>query len=96
MRAYKRRAREQARLARELQQLRESARMLHEDDPSRDGAKDTVLKLAEARDARLDAGARKLLAMWPEMQRAYAGDEYVVKIRDKEIRTCLLYTSRCV
>ena len=93
VRAYKRRAREQARLARELQQLRESARMLHEDDPSRDGAKDTVLKLAEARDARLDAGARKLLAMWPEMQRAYAGDEYVVKIRDKEIRTSLVHTT---
>ena len=27
--------------------------------------------------------ARRLLADWPEMQRAYAGDEYVVKIRDK-------------
>ena len=89
VRGYKRRAREQARLARELQQLRESARMLQADDPSRDGAKNTVLKLAEAREARLDAGARKLLAMWPEMQRAYAGDEYVVKIRDKEIRTAL-------
>jgi methylmalonyl-CoA mutase len=93
VRAYKRRAREQARLARELQQLRESARMLHEDDPSRDGAKNTVLKLAEAREGRLDGAARKLLAMWPEMQRAYAGDEYVVKIRDKEIRTALVHTT---
>ena len=93
VRGYKRRAREQARLARELQQLRESARMLQADDPSRDGAKNTVLKLAEAREARLDAGARKLLAMWPEMQRAYAGDEYVVKIRDKEIRTTLVHTT---
>jgi methylmalonyl-CoA mutase len=25
--------------------------------------------------------------MWPDMQAAYAGDDYVVKIRDKEIRT---------
>jgi methylmalonyl-CoA mutase len=31
----------------------------------------------------------KLLAQWPDMQKAYAGDEYVVKIRDKEIRTAL-------
>jgi methylmalonyl-CoA mutase len=38
--------------------------------------------------------ARKLLAQWPEMQKAYAGDEYVVKIRDKEIRTALT-TRRC-
>ena len=93
VRAYKRRAREQAKLAREVQQLRESARMLHEDDAGRDGARSTVLKLAEAREARLDPAARKLLAMWPEMQKAYAGDEYVVKIRDKEIRTSLVHTT---
>ncbi len=35
------------------------------------------------------ADARALLAQWPDMQAAYAGDEYVVKIRDKEIRTAL-------
>jgi methylmalonyl-CoA mutase len=29
--------------------------------------------------------------MWPITQQAYAGDEYVVKIRDKEIRTGLTY-----
>ena len=93
VRGYKARARAQARLARELQQLRETARMLHEDDATRDGAKNTVLKLAEARSLKLDADARKLLAMWPDMQRAYAGDEYVVKIRDKEIRTNLVHTT---
>ena len=27
------------------------------------------------------------------MQKAYAGDEYVVKIRDKGVRTSLVYTS---
>ncbi len=31
--------------------------------------------------------------MWPEMRKAYAGDEYVVKIRDKEIRTALVHTT---
>ena len=31
--------------------------------------------------------------MWPDMQKAYAGDEYVVKIRDKEIRTRLTQKS---
>jgi methylmalonyl-CoA mutase len=93
VRGYKARARAQARLARELQQLRETARMLHEDDATRDGAKNTVLKLAEQRAARLAPDARKLLAMWPDMQRAYAGDEYVVRIRDKEIRTRLVHTT---
>ncbi|MGE5116238.1 MAG: fused isobutyryl-CoA mutase/GTPase IcmF, partial [Betaproteobacteria bacterium] len=93
VRGYKRRAREQARLAREVQQLRESARMLHEDDPARDGAKKTVERVAEAREARLEAAAKKLLAMWPKMQQAYAGAEYVVKIRDREIRTALTHTT---
>ncbi|MBL8317255.1 MAG: cobalamin-dependent protein [Burkholderiaceae bacterium] len=93
VRGYKRRSREQARLAREIQQLRESARMLHEADPEKSGARNTVLALSVEREARLDAGAKKLLAQWPEMRKAYAGDEYVVKIRDKEIRTALVHTT---
>ena len=89
VRAYKKRGREQARLAREIQQLNETGRMLHDDDALRDGAKNTVLRLAHEREQRQDADARKLLVQWPAMQQAYAGDEYVVKIRDKEIRTAL-------
>ena len=45
------------------------------------------------RDAKLDPRSRKLLDMWPKTKAAYAGDEYVVKIRDKEIRTALTTTS---
>ncbi|HWP11108.1 MAG TPA: fused isobutyryl-CoA mutase/GTPase IcmF [Ramlibacter sp.] len=89
VRSYKRRARDEAMLARELQQLRETARMLREDNAERDGARSTVLRLADERGARLDPAARKLLDQWPQMKQAYAGDEYVVRIRDKEIRTAL-------
>ena len=49
--------------------------------------------LIAARDAAVDPSARQLLDMWPDMQRAYAGAEYVVKIRDREIRTALTTTS---
>ena len=91
VRDYKARARAQAKLARELQQLRASDRMLREADASGDGG--TLLRLADERQTRQDAAAKKLLAMWPEMQKAYAGDDYVVKIRDKEIRTRLVHTS---
>ncbi|HVF65882.1 MAG TPA: fused isobutyryl-CoA mutase/GTPase IcmF [Casimicrobiaceae bacterium] len=49
--------------------------------------------LIAERDAALDARSRKLLDMWPKTKAAYACDEYVVKIRDKEIRTSLVYTS---
>ncbi|MBL8371717.1 MAG: cobalamin-dependent protein [Burkholderiaceae bacterium] len=89
VRSYKQRARAQARLARELQQLRETARMLREDDATKDGALNTVLRLADQRDGLLERDARQLLSQWPDMVKAYAGDEYVVKIRDKEIRTAL-------
>ena len=97
VRAYKTRARNQARLARELQQLRETARMLQDDaaahDSTSSGAQNTVLRLADERATKFDPAAAKLLAQWPEMQQAYAGDEYVVKIRDKEIRTSLVHTT---
>jgi methylmalonyl-CoA mutase len=93
VRAYKRRAHEQARLAREIQQLRASAAMLLEAIPHKSKAREALEEQAQLREARLDPHARKLLAMWPDMQRAYAGDEYVVKIRDKEIRTRLTYTT---
>jgi methylmalonyl-CoA mutase len=89
VRGYKKRARAQARLAREIQQLNETARMLRVDKPDRAKAAEAVIDLAQTRELHLDADARKLLKQWPEMQQAYAGDEYVVKIRDKEIRTAL-------
>ena len=45
--------------------------------------------LIAARDAALDARSRKLLELWPRTRATYAGDEYVVKIRGREIRTRL-------
>jgi isobutyryl-CoA mutase len=89
VRGYKKRARAQSRLAREIQQLRAAAAMLEVDKPGKARASEAALDLASQRQDRQDADARKLLTQWPEMQKAYAGDEYVVKIRDKEIRTAL-------
>jgi methylmalonyl-CoA mutase len=89
VRGYKKRARAQAQLAREVQQLKAAASMLKIDKPERAPAAEAVLDLAGHRKARMDVDARALLAQWPDMQAAYAGDEYVVKIRDKEIRTAL-------
>ncbi|MBT9490432.1 MAG: cobalamin-dependent protein, partial [Rubrivivax sp.] len=93
VRGYKQRARTQARLAREVQQLRESSRMLFEAIPAKHKARDALEAQAALREDRLEPGAKKLLAQWPQMQQAYAGDEYVVKIRDKEIRTALTHTT---
>jgi methylmalonyl-CoA mutase len=94
VRAYKRDAIASARLAREVQQLRASSRMLGEAKADKGKAAiDALEKLADERESRLDGRARQLLAMWPDMQQAYAGDEYVVKIRDREIRTSLVSTT---
>ncbi|MBC7600383.1 MAG: methylmalonyl-CoA mutase family protein, partial [Polaromonas sp.] len=93
VRGYKKRARAQSQLAREVQQLKAAAVMLKIDKPGRAPAAEAALDLAGHRKARMDADARHLLAQWPDMQKAYAGDEYVVKIRDKEIRTTLVTKS---
>jgi methylmalonyl-CoA mutase len=89
VRGYKKKARAQARLAREIQQLRAAAAMLEVGKPGKARAAEAAIDLAVHREEAQDPSARKLLAQWPEMQKAYAGDEYVVKIRDKEIRTAL-------
>lgn len=91
VRAYHRRVAEQSRLARERQQLRAAGAMLKSSNSDADG--EALAALAAERDASLGSVERKLLAMWPQMQATYSGDEYVVKIRDKEIRTGLITTT---
>ncbi|MDT6963587.1 methylmalonyl-CoA mutase family protein [Cupriavidus sp. SZY C1] len=91
VRAYRRRVAEQSRLARERQQLRAARDMLKASGSDADGG--ALESLAGERDAALGAVERKLLAMWPQMQAAYGGDEYIVKIRDKELRTGLVTTT---
>jgi len=76
----------QARLARERAQLRAAKSML-DAECGKDVAE--LEALAGERDAALDPRARKLIDMWPKTKAAYSGDEYVVKIRGKEIRTAL-------
>ena len=89
VRGYKVRGHAQARLAREIQQLRATSNMLVAGKSDQTHAVDAVIALAVEREQIQDPSAKKLLVQWPEMQKAYAGDEYVVKIRDKEIRTQL-------
>ena len=89
VRGYKKQAKAQAVLAREIQQLHAAAAMLEVGKPGKARASEAAIDLAVQREQLQNANARKLLTQWPEMQAAYAGDEYVVKIRDKEIRTAL-------
>ena len=79
----------QARTARERQSLRVS-RDLFAAAGLDAAAFDSVIA---AKDAELDPGAARLLEQWPKTQELYAASEYVVTIRDKEIRTQLKFES---
>ena len=93
VRAYKAQAVAEARLAREVQQLRASGRMLAEANPDKVNAVTAVNGLADERQARLSAVSRRLLTAWPALQQAYAGDEFVVSVRGREQRTSLVHTT---
>jgi isobutyryl-CoA mutase len=85
VRGYHKSTAKQVKLARERQQLQESKRML-----AACGKMAEFDDLIAERDNALAPEAKKLVVMWPDMKAAYAGEDYVVKIRDKEIRTRLV------
>jgi methylmalonyl-CoA mutase len=86
VRAYHRHTDLQARLARERQQLLAVKTMLGASFPE-------LEKLVTQKEAALDSQAKKLLESWPDTVKAYSGDERVVRVRDRELRTRLTTTS---
>ncbi len=88
VRGYHRQVHEQVKLVRQRQQLCAVKSMLETT-----GKPITDLEvLLEPVELRIDPHARKLIDMWPQVRASYSGDDYVVKIRDREIRLPL--TSR--
>jgi methylmalonyl-CoA mutase len=88
VRGYHKQVDEQVKLIRQRQQLRSVIGLL-----AAEGKSTADLQpLLERVETEVDPHARKLVDMWPQVKESYSGDEYVVKIRDKEIRTKL--TSR--
>ena len=85
VRDYHRQAQEQSRVARERQALR-TAKSLFQQSGKATGEFDSLIA---AKDGELLPVTRKQLEMWPKTVELYGRDEYVVKIRDKEIRTRL-------
>ena len=79
----------QAQFARERQSLIAAKAMLLKSGREAHG----MDPLIDEKNAGLDERSKKLLEMWPETVKAYSGDEYVVRIRGKEIRTSLTHTS---
>lgn len=88
VRGYHRNVGKQVLLARERQQLLEAKRMLAAAHKEAD-----LDGLIVERENAMDGEAKTLVASWPQLRATYAGDEHVVRIRDKEIRTRLVHTT---
>jgi len=84
VRGYHALASQQSRLARERQQLEATQAMVGKNLPD-------VERALHARS--LNPEAKQLLDTWPDTVKAYAGEERVVKVRGKTIRTALKATS---
>ena len=77
-------------LARERQHLREARRLLDENGETEVA---TLARLEDARSAALDPEARTLIEGWPQVMESYSGDEFVVQVREREIRTALRHVT---
>jgi isobutyryl-CoA mutase len=84
VRGYHRQVEDQSRLARERQQLEAARAMLGKSVPEID-----ALLASKA----LKFENQKLIDAWPDVVKAYSGEEQVVKVRKKELRTRLTHTS---
>jgi len=82
VRGYHQRAASQAKLARERQQLLAVKGMLG-------GASPDIDRLLAEKDGVLTGETRQLLESWPKTVAEHSGDERVVKVRHREIRTRL-------
>jgi isobutyryl-CoA mutase len=89
--AYKKRAEEQAQIARERQALRTTADLLGRHPGERQN--DEIDTLIADRDAKLDPHSRALLGGWPKLKAAYTGDSHTYKVRDKDVTVDLTRTS---
>lgn len=89
IRDYHQQVAEQSKLARERQQLQASKKMLDAYGQESSNLDDLISK----KDNAMEGLAKRLLETWPAVRESYAQDEFVVKIRDKEIRTKLNRTT---
>jgi len=90
VREYKASANQQAVVARERQQLLASITMLPEakaTNSDNDSTHSALQELADSRGQKLNESSQQLLELWPQMRERYQQDEFVTKIRDREIRT---------
>ncbi|CAM5183294.1 Fused isobutyryl-CoA mutase OS=Lysinibacillus sphaericus OX=1421 GN=icmF PE=3 SV=1 [Lysinibacillus sphaericus] len=92
VRGYHKKTEQQVAFARRLFQLEGAIAAVMEKAPD-DALVASLTSLAEGVRDELTAESKRILDNWQALKQAYAGDEFVTKVRDKEIRTILTTTS---
>ncbi|NLY78513.1 MAG: methylmalonyl-CoA mutase family protein [Lysinibacillus sp.] len=92
VRNYHKKVKAQAELATRLYQLEGTIEVLKEKNPD-DALIKSLESLAEGVKNELTPESKRILENWEKLKEAYAGEEFVTKVRDKEIRTMLTSTS---
>ncbi|MDN7244778.1 fused isobutyryl-CoA mutase/GTPase IcmF [Planococcus shenhongbingii] len=88
VRSYHAKAKEQSAFARRLFQLEGAIEAVKEKAPD-DALVASLQSLAYGVRDELSAESKRILENWKALKEAYAGDEFVTTVRDKEIRTIL-------
>ncbi|MCM3722596.1 fused isobutyryl-CoA mutase/GTPase IcmF [Solibacillus isronensis] len=86
IRNYHKHAEQQALLATKWYQLEGTKALLPESETALTASIDSLL---EGVQNELTAESKRILKNWNELKEAYAGDELITKVRDKEIKTIL-------
>lgn len=86
IRNYHKHAEQQAMLATKWYQLEGTKAQLPEGETALTASIDSLL---EGVQNELNAESKRILKNWKELKEAYAGDELITKVRDKEIKTIL-------
>ncbi len=89
VRSYHQEAKEQIVIARKIQQLQATKKMLEEQEKN----SNAVDALLTEEQKQLSSDNTNLLNHWNQLQKDYSGDEFVMHIRNKEIRIKLTHES---
>lgn len=92
IRNYHKQSEQQAHLATRLYQLEGSISEVREHAPN-DALVQSLQSLHDNVRDEMTAETRRILDNWADLKESYAQDEFVTKIRDKELRTALTTTS---
>ncbi|MFE8698036.1 fused isobutyryl-CoA mutase/GTPase IcmF [Cytobacillus sp. FJAT-53684] len=88
VRGYHKKAEEQADLARKVFQLEGAILAVKEQDANEEVLA-ALVALKTSTESKLTPETQKILAGWEELKEKYTGDQFVTRIRDKEIVTIL-------